>query len=968
MLACGMMKTILLLMWLAVSVAGAQTSKDLLRDGLFAEESEGDLKTATEKYEALLKSFEKERKVAAVALFRLAAVKRKQSDEKGALACYEEFSKKFSDIEPQATLVRENYLALSGKELLKPNAAPNEEDQEIARLKKLAVTSPDLFPNLDHFDDLVKDGWDRAVAYLLKNGADPNHQGALEDAAKTGNLSIVNLLLKAGADPNHEENNDALGHAVSNGHWQIAEVLAKHNATLSKSWPSALTEKETMDLPPERIAFIIAHGADPNHIKKLWNSDTKSATIGIPLHDAVRLGKHQFAQTLLKAGAKVDLARESDGIRALHLACKQSDEEMIKILIAAGTNLDTPTLGKEHFPERYAGMSGKAPIDLISIEKSPLLIDAGAKLQPRLLNRAISSKNLELVRYFLNKGADPNPQISQSPSTSPLDSALNSGDKEIIEHLLKNGAKLSMANWGFLTSEYRIQTARKNLYPDYSKSPMVTVVLPELNDQKSLTAQINPGDEAYSDLLKVRFPFGFIRNNQTYRINLDRFTWNLIRGGKVEKLDLLTSPLPIFRPGDIIELIGFGDYPSDAQLNKGHSLRSLEESSSKITFNLRKASRFPIKITYDGVTHDMIVCPDKLTFDARGNELPAANLGQTFLMIMTGSSYGKLRAPPHRINITRAQFPKFSFYSDQQAMNGFQFQRGDHLEIVAPGPAEPNPIAPDVLAANMQSTSEIIARLPGKLGEWRWPVFQIENGPQFGPSLLALIADLNVGYVKDGHTPEALAFQQLEQKVFRGILPGIDLERIVIHRKTKTRTEKILINLLEKIQQWEKSKQGSRPYDFQLQAGDIIDLSAHNGEWSGFDQTTNQYFEAVLNFPLIRVGTGTTEALTLNFKMPSWHLLNYGSVPIQNDESLSSIRGCYFQGSGFQLQRFDKDWNFPSSEYYWPQSGDVIKLIKRPPAPRKTQPTGSRVRYVPQSKRKKSTTPFLEWPLSKESK
>ena len=139
MLPSGMMKTFLILMWATISMAAGQTSKELLRDGLFAEESEGDLKTATEKYEALLKAFEVERKVAAVALFRLASVKRKQGDEKATLTLYEDFAKKFGDIEPQATLVKENYRALAGKDLRNGALAQTDEERKLAELKKLAA-------------------------------------------------------------------------------------------------------------------------------------------------------------------------------------------------------------------------------------------------------------------------------------------------------------------------------------------------------------------------------------------------------------------------------------------------------------------------------------------------------------------------------------------------------------------------------------------------------------------------------------------------------------------------------------------------------------------------------------------------------------------------------------------------------------------------------------------------------------
>jgi hypothetical protein len=76
------MRTFFILLFLLVPHVRAQTSKELLADGLFAEEANGDLKVAAEKYEALLKAFEEERTIAATALYRLAQVRRKEGNEK----------------------------------------------------------------------------------------------------------------------------------------------------------------------------------------------------------------------------------------------------------------------------------------------------------------------------------------------------------------------------------------------------------------------------------------------------------------------------------------------------------------------------------------------------------------------------------------------------------------------------------------------------------------------------------------------------------------------------------------------------------------------------------------------------------------------------------------------------------------------------------------------------------------------
>jgi len=940
-----MMKTILLLVCVVVSIAGAQTSKDLLRDGLFAEESEGDLKTATEKYEALLKAFEKERKVAATALFRLAAVKRKQNDEEGALALYEEFMRKFGSIEPQATLVRENYLALSGKELSPTKTAPSEEDLELARLKKLAVSSPDLFPNLDNFASLATKGWSKAVTFLLEKGADPNHKGVLVNAVSCGNLAMVNLLLKAGADPNHPNNKSVLEDAVRRGHWQICETLTKNEVNLPKLSPGILTDKSIMDLNKKQIDFLITHGADPNHITRNWHSRTSGEPVGIPLHDAVRLGKHQFAKLLLESGAQVDLARESDGIRTLHLACTHQDEEMMKILIAAGADLNSPTLisddGSNSFPQRYSAMSGQSPLELCGITKTRILIEAGAKLVPDLLARAVYEGDEKLIDYLISKGADPN---QKGQYQLPLNLAFKLRKVNMARHLIKSGARFSDANWYNLPPKFRIQYAREFLYPDFAKSSKVTVALPELENKDNFATQIDSGNQSYRDLLQIPFPKIVKTGNNSYDpVDLDSFTWKRIRAGKSEEIDFLSSPLPSFEPGDIVEALGFGSNSNGAAYGKDRGDRLLY-TPSKIARNLREAARFPVIITFEGESHDMLICPDKLTFDPRGKELPFGSLGKIFDLIVVGERNLNLAIAPHRISITRDQFPKFTFQSNQSAMNGFELKPHDRIEIISPENPDSN------------EYPKITARVPGTLGEWQWHIYREENAPDLGPTVLALIADLNSGYQNHGdESADSLALAAMKNSYPLKVLPGIDLSKILVHRSSENGTEQIQINLLEKITQWEKSTQEAPLFDFQLHGGDIVEFSVQEGEWNGFPDKVNQYFETALNFPILNVGSNSSDAISLNFKMPSWHLLDWGYLPISKRGNHSTIRGNHILQGSFKLQRGETDYDLPNRYFYWPKAGDIIKT-KPPyrPRPSSANPSASkpkqRIRYVPRPK------------------
>lgn len=972
MLTSGMMKNFLLLIWAATLLAAGQSSKELLRDGLFAEESEGDLKTAAEKYEALLKAFDKERKVAAVALYRLASVKRKEGDEKGALSLYEDFSRKFADVEPQATLVRENYLAISGKEL--PGAAPlsSEEDLELDRIKKLARTSPDLFPNLNNFTDYVTKGSTTVVSFLLEKGADPNHQGALVDASISGNLSMVKLLLEAGADPNHKDNQFAIGRAIEMGHWQVADLLRESGAKLSTSWPGILFEEKTMDLPKEKLKFILSCGADPNYIAPSWNKEDRKARIGIPIHDAIRLGRHDYLQFLLESGAKVDLARPTDQVRPLHIACWQGNEKMIRSLIDAGADLNAPTristdrddpFNAKTVPKRYPiSRSPVPPVHAIPIEKAPILVEAGAKLTPGLLVSAVGTKKTDLVDYFISKGLDINEriEISDINYALPLNLAFTGQDQNMIDHLVSKGAKLSNVDWSLLWPEHRIESARKSKYPEIAKEGKVAVVFPEISEFGGYITKVAPGSGLATALLNSNLPTRFSSNNRHFTIDYDRLEWNLVRSGKISKIDLSEPKISDLKAGDIIEITGFEEMAKFNNFKFG-KLSAAMTINCQFTTHLRIANRFPIKITRDGTTYDAMICPDKLTFDARGNEIPAGNLGKLISLVMGNSS--KL---VFNISVIRLGFPKFTFGSDQTALNGFELQSGDHIYIAVPesiNPDGPFGITGEEKVKAYYRKSTITASVPGKLGEWRWKVHQ-GPGKVTAPTLLALIADINTGYDIDDTPVETGAFQGLLDNDVRKVLPGINLAKITINRSEESGERKIELNLSAEIEKWRNGEKRERPFDFQLQPGDAIEFSVVEGEWKGFPIEVAEYFEVALNFPLILVKPGSTQALSVNLKLPQWRNLDWGYFPVEYKGTISSIRGDLLLSSHFNLKRGEEIVRFANNKHYWPMAGDIITLETRGPV------VGTRTRRIPPLPRppSRTNTPLELWPKAPNQK
>lgn len=110
-----MMRLVVLFLSVIPALVFGQTSKEILAEALFEEEANGNLKGATEKYESLLKVYENERKIAAIALYRLAGIAKKKGDDKREAAIYRRLITEFAGVEPQERLARQELEAMGLK-------------------------------------------------------------------------------------------------------------------------------------------------------------------------------------------------------------------------------------------------------------------------------------------------------------------------------------------------------------------------------------------------------------------------------------------------------------------------------------------------------------------------------------------------------------------------------------------------------------------------------------------------------------------------------------------------------------------------------------------------------------------------------------------------------------------------------------------------------------------------------------
>jgi ankyrin repeat protein len=190
----------------------------------------------------------------------------------------------------------------------------------------------------------------------LDAGADPNKKFSgygswgttwLMGAAACGDLVGAQLLLDAGARVDeqrgtfwHPSGRTALSFAAEQGQLEVATLLLDRGASpnaIESNGPSPLRfaarPRLSMTCQPALISLLLARGArvdDKDHLG-LTALHHAAGSLGPPASECAR--------RLLDHGARVN-ARTRGGATALHYATLSGTPEVIRMLAAAGVNLD----------------------------------------------------------------------------------------------------------------------------------------------------------------------------------------------------------------------------------------------------------------------------------------------------------------------------------------------------------------------------------------------------------------------------------------------------------------------------------------------------------------------------------------------------------------------------------------------------------------------------------------------------
>lgn len=295
--------------------------------------------------------------------------------------------------------------------------------------------------------------WLDAVPKLAAAGADPDARcpdgsALLEKAVDEGNWPHIELLLKIGANPNHSSRPGTSGtplqRVFASGNAELLDAFLAHGAKpVNENWDTWLWQA-FQNRDQEAARLLLRHGAKAIH---------RDADGLLLVEKAAIAGRGSFVKLLLDYGNPVGFA--------LPVSSARGDYQMVSLLLACGAE-----------PNRTLIPTRDTPLSLAIRNKHDLvaatLIHAGADASLPLpegqsaFHLAIASACPRTVKEMLNDGTNPNTPFTTpiSPAflkcvrpgslrwalkydrnVTPLMLAVDSGELQIVQSLIKAGAK-----------------------------------------------------------------------------------------------------------------------------------------------------------------------------------------------------------------------------------------------------------------------------------------------------------------------------------------------------------------------------------------------------------------------------------------------------------------------------------------------------------------------------------------------
>jgi ankyrin repeat protein len=425
----------------ATTMAEAATNDTTtaLQKGLFEEEANRNLDAAIQAYRSVVSQFDKDRKIAATAVFRLGECYRKQGHTNEASAQYERVLREFGEQAPLVTLSRQNLVALgglpaaaekTGSGLIEAGATQAEAAGLKAQVERLAKLPPaekriavqQELPNPVLTELMQKLAGAEQNLAIWRRSFGSNHPEVLT-------ASTLGETINRQIDSQVEAALQGL-EARQKAAEAKAAVLAQTGSTSkqdSASSPATSSEAEEV----RRIQAMIKDS--PDLINARQSNELN------PLQDAASKGELTVAEFLLNNGAEISIGGGSSGYTALHYAANQGHKAMVELLLQHGAAVDARAQSGETALHLAAGRGFKNVAESLLAQGA----DANARDDQNgtPLFRAAGQGRLALAQFLIEKGADVNSKDNSGKTA--LVTAIVGKHVPVIELLLTNKAEVN---------------------------------------------------------------------------------------------------------------------------------------------------------------------------------------------------------------------------------------------------------------------------------------------------------------------------------------------------------------------------------------------------------------------------------------------------------------------------------------------------------------------------------------------
>ena len=281
----------------------------------------------------------------------------------------------------------------------------------------------------------------------------------LQIAIKSGDASLIQDLIAAGTDisalhlPTEQSRQTSLSAAVERNDMDLVALLIKNGAQINfadHTFHDLETVLETVLETAVRtgrtrmIYKVLSYGADPCDSRALLAATQSNKCITLLL--------------LKEFKKRYPLGRPGYGVRVLSNAVKENDFDLIKILLEH--NVDASGYDKDLQLEDQESI-WKTPLAIAiesnegtGLQAAGLLLEAGVNSDSLVcwhadsrretaLLVAVKLKNIQMVKFLLDSGANVNFPPTMGVKRTPLQQAAEVGDMAVVQTLMSYGAQVN---------------------------------------------------------------------------------------------------------------------------------------------------------------------------------------------------------------------------------------------------------------------------------------------------------------------------------------------------------------------------------------------------------------------------------------------------------------------------------------------------------------------------------------------